>query len=265
MQSHSVRTIEIPLCFSVANGRRSALGGNAGRGRHPYRYARRALCVLRRADSPPAQRAGAHLQAHLRARTGVHLSGRGGRRTRLSALLPALSIVGEVLPSQELKDKLHQPAAETPSLCGFGAGQRGGQGRTALRRYGHPPFQSRNRDRGRNSPTASCLLRDGRAETELLDFFSDAGFVVRQGRIVLRRAKDILAFCTQGVTDLGKIAGGVRIRRLPQDETPPASAARPPSACRAGGCYFRCWRAKSRSASWFPCSRLSRRVSSTCA
>ncbi|NLI20234.1 MAG: helicase, partial [Clostridiales bacterium] len=50
------------------------------------------------------------------------------------------------------------------------------------------------------------LLRDGRAETELLDFFSDAGFVVREGRIVLRRARDILTFCMQGVTELGKLA-----------------------------------------------------------
>ncbi len=49
------------------------------------------------------------------------------------------------------------------------------------------------------------LLRDGRAETELMDFFSDAGFVVRGGRIVLRRSKDILAFCTQGVSDLAKM------------------------------------------------------------
>ena len=49
-------------------------------------------------------------------------------------------------------------------------------------------------------------LRDGRAEAKLLDFFSDAGFVVREGRIVLRRPRDILTFCTQGVLELGKIA-----------------------------------------------------------
>ncbi|HPF88042.1 MAG TPA: SNF2-related protein, partial [Candidatus Limiplasma sp.] len=55
-------------------------------------------------------------------------------------------------------------------------------------------------------PEGKLLLRDGRAETELLDFFSDTGFVVREGHIVLRRAKDILTFCTQGVTELGKQA-----------------------------------------------------------
>ena len=61
----------------------------------------------------------------------------------------------------------------------------------------------------RSAPTLEdgrLLLRDGRGESDLLEFFSGAGFVVRAGRIVLRRSKDILAFCTQGVGELNKIA-----------------------------------------------------------
>ena len=48
------------------------------------------------------------------------------------------------------------------------------------------------------------LLRDGRAESALLELFADAGFVVRGGQIMLRRSHDILNFCTQGVSELSK-------------------------------------------------------------
>ena len=61
---------------------------------------------------------------------------------------------------------------------------------------------------GNAAPTLDdgrLLLRDGRAESELLSFFSDAGFVVRSGRIVLKKSRDILTFCTQGVSELSKL------------------------------------------------------------
>jgi len=123
----------------------------------------------------------------------------------LSALLPALSIVGSVLPSQELRDKLINQPLKPRVYVDLVRGNVEARvelhyGDTVIRLFntGGQPRQ--------DTPGGKLLLRDGRAETELLDFFSDAGFVVRQGRIVLRRAKDILAFCTQGVTDLGKQA-----------------------------------------------------------
>ena len=123
----------------------------------------------------------------------------------LSALLPALSIVGEVLPSQELKDKLiNQPM--TPRV--FVDLVRGNVEARVELHYGDTVihlFGDENEPK-QSVQDGKLLLRDGRAETELLEFFSDAGFVVRQGRIVLRRAKDILAFCTQGVTELHKRA-----------------------------------------------------------
>ncbi len=55
------------------------------------------------------------------------------------------------------------------------------------------------------SADAPLLLRDGRKESALINFLSDAGFTVRGGSILLRRAKDILAFCTQGVAELEKL------------------------------------------------------------
>ena len=123
----------------------------------------------------------------------------------LSALLPALSIVGEVLPSPELSELLiHQPLKPRVYVDLI----RGNVEARVELHYGDTEirlFQAEAQQR-REQPGKKLLLRDGRAETELLDFFSDTGFVVREGHIVLRRAKDILAFCTQGVAELGKLA-----------------------------------------------------------
>ena len=85
------------------------------------------------------------------------------------------------------------------------------------------------------------LLRDGRAESALLDFFSDAGFVVRGGRIVLKRSKEILRFCTQGVAELGKLCEVYASTALKRS-SPGASLLAPRSICAADGWCLSCWR-----------------------
>jgi superfamily II DNA or RNA helicase len=123
----------------------------------------------------------------------------------LSALLPSLSIVGEVLPSPELARLLINQPLKPRVYVDLAKGNI--EARVELH-YGDTVihlFNTQAQPR-QNSADGKLLLRNGRAETELLDFFSDTGFVVREGHIVLRRAKDILTFCTQGVTELGKIA-----------------------------------------------------------
>ena len=123
----------------------------------------------------------------------------------LSVLLPALSIVGEVLPSPELAQLLINQPLKPRVYVDLAKGNV--EARVELH-YGDTVIHlfSTEAQPRQNIADGKLLLRDGRAETELLDFFSDTGFVVREGHIVLRRAKDILTFCTQGVTDLGKIA-----------------------------------------------------------
>ena len=133
----------------------------------------------------------------------------------LATLLPALSTVGTVAPSPELGARLiTAPFKPMVYLDLVGSNV---EARVEFH-YGDAvlyPFSLSQGEQTDEEASASpaaptledgrLLLRDGRAESELLDFFSDAGFVVRGGRIVLRRSKDILAFCTQGVSELGKL------------------------------------------------------------
>lgn len=125
----------------------------------------------------------------------------------LATLLPALSTVGTVAPSPELNARLvtapFHPVAYLDLV-------NGNVEATLEFHYGDAvlhPFSRSGDAASAAAPTLEdgrLLLRDGRAESELLGFFSDAGFVVRSGRIVLRKSRDILSFCTQGVTELNK-------------------------------------------------------------
>ena len=125
----------------------------------------------------------------------------------LAVLLPALSTVGAVAPSPELSARLltapFRPVAYLDLVGGnVEATLEFHYGDTVLH-----PFAGAAPE-GNAAPTLDdgrLLLRDGRAESELLSFFSDAGFVVRSGRIVLKKSRDILTFCTQGVSELSKL------------------------------------------------------------
>ena len=134
----------------------------------------------------------------------------------LATLLPALSTVGTVLPSPELSARLITAPFKPKAYLDLVAGNV--EARLSFC-YGdvilHPFSAASASDtdeasspsadpQGAAIPNGFLLLRDGRAESALLDFFSDAGFVVRGQRMVLRRAKDILLFCTQGVTELSQ-------------------------------------------------------------
>ncbi len=212
----NIRTVELPLCFSV-----SVMGG----------------AVLARADGAEDMRLvtpdgryvfteGRIVRLHGAQARVCRLMCQSGRDFRypaqdpeetLSTLLPALSTVGTVVPSAELMRRLVREPLKARVYIDLSDGNV--EARLALH-YGEQelnPFESAPevpeaapaedaQADGAAPPPQRLLLRDGRAETELLDFFSDAGFVVRQGRIVLRRARDILAFCTQGVAELGKLA-----------------------------------------------------------
>ncbi len=130
----------------------------------------------------------------------------------LATLLPALSTVGTVAPSPQLGARLITAPFKPKVYLDLDGGNVVARvefhyGDTVL--Y---PFHTFAPEEGVTEPSKAAptledgrlLLRDGRAESELLDFFSEAGFIVRGGRIVLRRSRDILAFCTQGVAELGK-------------------------------------------------------------
>ena len=133
----------------------------------------------------------------------------------LATLLPALSTVGTVAPSPELGARLIvEPFHPVVYLDLVNSNV---EARVEFH-YGDAvlfPFEREQAEMEepteqpvRTGPTLEdgrLLLRDGRAESELLEFFSDAGFVVRGGRIILRRSKDILTFCTQGVGELSKL------------------------------------------------------------
>ena len=208
---NGIRTVELPLCFEVA-------------------LTPTELCVCTqgveelRLVTPDARYV-------LSGGRVVHLHGAQARVCRLlkqegqsfrypareaedtlATLLPALSTVGTVAPSPELNARLitapFRPAAYLDLIDGNVEAR-------VVFHYGdtelHPFAPSHTDGEEQNSSPAAptleddrMLLRDGRAESELLDFFSDAGFVVRGGRIVLKRSRDILAFCTQGVGELGK-------------------------------------------------------------
>ena len=143
--------------------------------------------------------------------TGFRYPAREAEDT-LATLLPALSTVGTVAPSPELGARLitapFKPVVYLDLVNGnVEARVEFRYGETVLYPFNQAPLNEQG-ETSSAAPTLEdgrLLLRDGRAESELLDFFSDAGFVVRGGRIVLRRSRDILAFCTQGVGELGKL------------------------------------------------------------
>ncbi|NLO84677.1 MAG: hypothetical protein GX096_04500 [Clostridiales bacterium] len=135
----------------------------------------------------------------------------------LATLLPALSTVGTVAPSPELNARLitapFKPAIYLDLVNGnVEARVEFHYGKTVLHPFHLPQSDMADGEEAEatdlipQQEDGRMLLRDGRAESELLDFFSDAGFIVRGGRIVLRRSKDILSFCTQGVSELAKHA-----------------------------------------------------------
>lgn len=130
----------------------------------------------------------------------------------LATLLPALSAVGTVVPSAELQARMvtspFHPVVYLDLIDGnVEARVEFHYGDAVLHPFSIPSSRESGENASGGAPALEngrLLLRDGRRESELLDFFSNAGFVVREGRIVLRRSKDILAFCTQGVAELGK-------------------------------------------------------------
>ncbi len=205
--AHSaIRTVELPLCFSVAltttelsvraegveslrlvspDARYVLWDGRLTHLHSAQARVCRLLCLEGERFSYPAREA----------------------EDTLATLLPALSTVGTVAPSPELSARLvtapFKPAAYLDMVNGnVEARVEFHYGDTVISPFAYGAQE------GAAAPALEdgrLLLRDGRAETELMDFFSDAGFVVRGGRIVLRRSKDILAFCTQGVSDLAKM------------------------------------------------------------
>ena len=123
----------------------------------------------------------------------------------LATLLPALSAVGAVAPSPELAQRLETAPLKAAAYLDLIGGNV--EARVEFH-YGDAvidPFAASRGDQTALPEGGRLLLRDGRAESALLNFFSDAGFVVRGGHIVLKRSKEILKFCTQGVTELARL------------------------------------------------------------
>ena len=215
-----IRTVELPLCFSVemSAGELSvtAQGAEALRLVTPDgRY------VLHEGRIVHLHGAQARV-CRLLAEEGCQFvySAMEAEET-LAILLPALSTVGTVLPSPGLNARLTTAAFKPKAYLDLVGGNVEARlvfayGETLLYPFapstameeadplpgpdGTPLIQRA----AEKIPGGPLLLRDGRGESALLDFFSDAGFVVRGQRIVLRRAKEILAFCTQGVVELSK-------------------------------------------------------------
>jgi len=210
----SIRTVELPLCFSVGieSGNVSVKVDGADSMRLVTPEARYVLTEGRIVRLHGAQARVCRLLA-----TMGHTFRFVAEETEdtLSTLLPALSTVGTVVPSVSLSRRLLSEPLKAKVYIDLADGNV--EARVELH-YGIQvlhPFEAETEggqpeppkpEPDPPDPAPKLLLRDGRAETELLDFFSDAGFVVREGRIVLRRARDILTFCTQGVTELGKIS-----------------------------------------------------------
>ena len=206
----SIRTVELPLCFKVALSPTEltveAEGAETLKLVTPD--ARYVLCEGRVTHLHSAQARVCKLLCT--EGTRFRYPAREAEDT-LATLLPALSTVGTVAPSPELGARLITASFKAQvylDLVGSNVEAR------VEFRYGdivlYPFSQQMQQTQEGNSvaPTLEdgrLLLRDGRAESELLEFFSTAGFVVRGGRIVLRRSRDILAFCTQGVAELGKL------------------------------------------------------------
>ena len=207
----NVRTVELPLCFTVS------MEGGAVFVRAEGVQGMRLIT----ADARYVFMDGHIVRLHSAQARVCRLLVTGGQDFRypiqetedtLSALLPALSTVGTVAPAAGLSRRL----ISEPLIARVYIDLDGNnvEARLALH-YGEQvisPFETTPStaqantadDEPAQNTSPKILLRDGRAESDLLDFFSDAGFVVREGRMVLRRAKDILAFCTQGVQELEK-------------------------------------------------------------
>jgi superfamily II DNA or RNA helicase len=209
LPQQGVRTVELSLCFSVSlegdaifvradgaedlklitpDGRYVFLDGKVAR----LHGAQARVCRL------------------LAARGRAFRFDGGDAEETLSTLLPALATVGTVLPSAGLNRRLLNDPLKARVYVDMADGDV--EARVELHYGDKVLFLFRPEGTENEKPAVApdgqsgLLLRDGRAETELLDFFSDAGFVVREGRIVLHRAREILSFCTQGVTELGKLA-----------------------------------------------------------
>lgn len=125
----------------------------------------------------------------------------------LSILLPALSAVGTVVPSPELNARLVNHPLKPVVYLDL---EKTNVVARVEFHYGDIVIQPfLGKDKPDPSQTADLeegrmLLRDGRAESALLEQFSSFGFVVHSGSIILRRSREILYFCTQGVTELAK-------------------------------------------------------------
>lgn len=126
----------------------------------------------------------------------------------LSVLLPALAAVGSVAPSPELQARMASEPLKPEVYLDMVDGNVEAKlefhyGDTVVR-----PFSTG--EEGEASPGAPSLpdgrmlLRDGREESLLLNMLADFGFVVHKGRVLLRRSREILYFCTQGVGELSR-------------------------------------------------------------
>lgn len=206
----AIRTVELPLCFAVAlTPTDLTVRAEGAEGLRMITPDARYVLWEKRV-----------LHLHGAQARVCRLLCQEGRRFRypareaeetLATLLPALSGVGTVAPAPELAARLLNAPLKAAAYLDLDGGHV--QARVEFH-YGDAvidPFASSCGEEGKGTPQAPTLedgrmlLRDGRAEGALLDFFSDAGFVVRGGRIVLKRSKDILTFCTQGVGELGKL------------------------------------------------------------
>ena len=205
-----IRTVELPLCFKVALSPTEltveAEGAEALKLVTPD--ARYVLCEGRVTHLHSAQARVCRLLCT--EGTSFRYSAREAEDT-LATLLPALSTVGTVAPSPELGARLITASFKAQTYLDLVGGNV--EARVEFH-YGDIvlyPFSQQMQEMQENHTAAPTLedgrllLRDGRAESELLEFFSNAGFVVRGGRIVLRKSRDILSFCTQGVGELGKL------------------------------------------------------------
>ncbi len=122
----------------------------------------------------------------------------------LATLLPALSTVGTVIPSAALGARLITAPFQPKAYIDLNEGNVEVRLKFDYGDVSLQPFATDASAPPSVVPDGRLLLRDGRGESALLDLFSDAGFVVRGQQMVLRRHRDILAFCTQGVTELAK-------------------------------------------------------------
>ncbi|MCL1855380.1 MAG: SNF2 family helicase [Clostridia bacterium] len=125
----------------------------------------------------------------------------------LSTLLPALSAVGTVIPSPELAARLITASLKPKIYLDW---VNGNVVAKLEFHYGDVivlPLEAQSNAKAAPLHPATpgpLLMRDGRGESALLDILSDAGFIVKGGRAVLGRAKDILTFCVHGVQELSK-------------------------------------------------------------